>query len=100
MLLRNEHLTRFEMNDPETYAYDRDGNIKMDVTRTYVDGVCHVNVHAIRRGRSKSMQRWAIARYEFPVPMKREVLREAMLNVATLTAMELGISHTIRFCSI
>lgn len=89
-------LERYEIYRASAYKRDNEGRIKLDVTRLYGNGKCFVHVYAIRKSHTDRNARWMLKVLELPVPMRKPELREAMRNIAAVTAMEIGEDYVLR----
>lgn len=87
---------RYASYPPKEYRRDLEGRLKLDVSRLYLQGKCYVHVYAIRKHHRDRNARWLVGLVELPTPMRKAELKEAMHNIAAITAMEIGEDYVLR----
>jgi hypothetical protein len=75
---------------------DIEGRLKLDLTRYYKAGKCHLVAYALRRGYRHTLEKEWVVKMFVPRDMPKAEMRQALDNLAPLAGMHLGTDYIVR----
>lgn len=79
----------------ELFQRDREGALKLYLTRYYRNGECYLVASAVHRGYRHALEKEWVVKMTVPRDMPKADMRQAMFNLAPLAGMHLGTDYVV-----
>lgn len=80
----------------DLFQRDREGALKLDLTRYYKNGVCYLVAYALRHGYRHTLEKEWVVKMNVPRDMPKGEMRQALDTLAPLAGMYLDTDYVVR----